>query len=201
MWTTLSSEVLAIALLAILLMIPLAVRVVQGHFDPFEPTVTFSVAWAVLFVARPVGMLMTNSFSASTYQVRQGFDGMLLMALVGTLGFLIGYGAPIGRAFATKVRPLPEPGRAGAAVMYALTVSIIGVVLFGAFIATSGGLATLQALMAGQQENLVVFLQTSSTAYLSGALALTFPASMLIFYLAISRRSVVLLRAPASRLL
>lgn len=191
-WTSLTSEELLIVLIAALLCVPVIVRLLQRRFDPFEPTIIFVIAWGVLFVARPIGMLLTNSFEVSTYQVRQGFAGMLFMAFVGAVGFLLAYALPAGTTIGRRLRVLPEPGSAGTAVGYGLIISLIGVLLFVVFIATSGGLGTLKALIAGRQENMIVFLQTSSTSYLSGALALTFPAAMLTFFFALRKRSLLL---------
>src|ERR1700719_796452 len=128
-WPLLSPEVLTIAIIAALLCATVVVRILQGQFDWFEPTIIFVIAWGLLFVARPIGMLLTNSFEASTYQVRQGFEGMLFMALVGGVGFLLAYAAPTGRAVASRLRPPSEPRRAARAVCYGLAIGLIGVIL------------------------------------------------------------------------
>jgi hypothetical protein len=41
----------------IVLALPLVVRIVWRTFDPFEPIVIFSLAYGVMFVARPASML------------------------------------------------------------------------------------------------------------------------------------------------
>src|SRR5439155_12175676 len=99
---------LLITLIAVVLSVAVIARLLQGRLDPFEPTIIFVIAWGVLFVARPIGMLVTNSFEVSTYQVRQGFAGMLFMALAGAVGSLLAYAIPAGRAIGTRLRAPPE---------------------------------------------------------------------------------------------
>jgi oligosaccharide repeat unit polymerase len=189
---SLTTEAFLITLLGLVLAYGILARLLQGRFDIFEPLTIFIVAWAILFVIRPTAMLISNNLEVSTYQIGEGMPGMLLMALVGAVGFLTAYSLPAGRSFGQRIRPLPGIRSAGTAVFYALTIAVLGVLSFAAFIQLSGGLPTLLALMSGRQENAAALHGISTTAYLNGALALTLPASLLLFAVAAKRRSVSL---------
>jgi hypothetical protein len=184
-------EVVLLTLLAIVLVLAVIARIMLGRLDVFDPLITFVLIWAVLFFARPVAMFVTGSFDVSTYHIRDGMSGMLWMALIGATGFLGAYAMPTGRLLGRRLRPLPEIRSEGRAKSYALAIAGVGVLLFGVFIALSGGLGTLQLLMSGRQENAIVLSAASTTAYLQGALVLTLPASLILFFVGFTRKSVV----------
>jgi len=185
-------EAMLLAAIAMVLALALMIRLFQNRLDLFEPLTVFVLVWTVLFFARPIAMFITGSFDTSGYQVRDGMAGMLFMALTGCVGFLGAYALPVGRSLGRKLDPLPEIRHLARAAAYAIAIAMIGVLMFAAFIAISGGFSTLLALMSGRQENAIVLSGVSTTAYLQGGLALTLPASLILFYVASKRRSLVL---------
>jgi hypothetical protein len=178
----LTIEVVLLTFLGILVTAPIVVRLIQGRFDLFEPLVTFAAAWAIMFVARPVAMLVTGTFvtAEGAYQVREGFLSMLLLATAGGLGFVIGYAIPIGRHVGQRIRSLPGTWNIGAATVYSLFLVAAGLGLFSVFIAQSGGVAAIPSLFAGRLELAQLHLSSQSTTYFGGAIALTFPAGLLL---------------------
>ena len=123
-----SDDHLLIGALAVVLVLPIAVRVVTGQFDVFEPILYFALAWGGMFVARPIAMLVNQDFVASQAgyaEVSQTFDKMLLLALIGGVAFIVGYELPVGSELARRLRPLREFDTRAATSM-ALAVSAAG---------------------------------------------------------------------------
>jgi hypothetical protein len=54
----LTAEVWLIIAIGVTLVAPLVSRSLQGRFDPFEPLVPFVLAYGVMFVARPISILL-----------------------------------------------------------------------------------------------------------------------------------------------
>jgi len=178
----LTIEAVILTFLGALVTVPILARLVRRRFDLFEPLVIFAAAWAIMFVARPVAMLVTDTFRTAegAYPVREGFLSMLLLATAGALGFLIGYAIPIGRHVGQRIRPLPGNWSIGGATVYSLFLVGAGLGLFSVFIVQSGGLAAVPNLFAGRLELAQLQLSSHTTTYFGGAIALAFPAGLLL---------------------
>lgn len=187
-----TTDVALLTAAGISLLLPILVRIAQRRFDVLEPLTLFGIAWLVMFFARPIAMLVTGRFEVSGYPIRDGFDPMLLLALVGGVGFLLGYALPIGRDLGLTLPGLPAAWRPNVAVTYSVAITLLGISLFGVFIASSGGLNALRSLLTGRQETLVFFLENRTTAYIYAATALTLPAALFLIATAIQKKSIVL---------
>jgi hypothetical protein len=152
-------------------------RLCQRSFDPFEPLFLFVLAWGVMFVARPIAMLLTDNFDFQTYDIRSGFTPMLALGLVGGLGFLGGYSL-VGRSLARRFPPLPAKWHADTAVTYSIVIAAIGLALFAIFIIQSGGLSALRSLLQGRQPEQARFFSQSSGYFYQG-IFLAVPAGLL----------------------
>ncbi|HEY8491162.1 MAG TPA: O-antigen polymerase [Dehalococcoidia bacterium] len=172
------TETALIGAIAAVAVLPLLWRAAQRRLDPFEPLLIFSVAWLVLFVARPAAMLLTDAFRFQTYPIRDGFIPMLVMALLGGAGFLLGYALPWGGALGRRLPPLPSAWHADTAVAYALALVGLGTVLFTAFLLQAGGPDLSRSLLEGRGDAGPDY--AASTGYLYLAIFLSIPAALLI---------------------
>lgn len=159
--------------------IPLAVRVVRREFDILEPLTVMGVALLVMFVARPLALLVGKQTAYIGYDIMAHFDQALFVAFVGCVAFVLGYALPVGRRWAVKVAPLPSAFHTDTLVVYALGLAVLALLLYGVFLNQSGGLAALNSILAGRQPEQDVFYR-SSTGYLYQAMLLTIPASLLL---------------------
>jgi O-antigen/teichoic acid export membrane protein len=167
-------------------------RVRMGPLDLFDPLSLFVIAWAIMFIARPAVMAAYGDFTLLHYETRTGFTKMLVLALLGALGFIGGYFSRLPANWASRRRPLPNTPSDSIAVPYALAVLCGGLVLFALFLGNAGGAGALKTLVSGRSQALADLWQNSS-AYLSGALMLAFPAALLLVDVGLRRRDRLLI--------
>lgn len=183
---TATTAILAVGL-GIVLLLPIASRLRAGRFDCFEPIVLFSVAWSVMFVVRPLAMLIRHDWVYFGLDVRGTLDLAVLLALLGGVGFVIGYELPIGARLARFV-PRPEGSiREGKALIGALLTGILGIVVLIIFLPASKGLAALDPLLQGRDRPLGALIGDSSTYLWYGSL-LVIPASLAATAIALRTR-------------
>jgi hypothetical protein len=181
---------------ALVLLVPIVVRAMQGRFDPFEPVVIFAIAYAAMFVVRTGASYARGDFfyarTTRVIDIAGTFDAMLLLGLLGAVGFVVGYSLRTGAVLAASVPPPPRQFHTGAATTTALCVAIIGVAAFVAAMATSGGRAYFQTWLAGRSEE---YYEASfaGSGYLGGGFRLLCPAALALFALSRVRRSFPLL--------
>src|SRR3954454_4079909 len=74
------TSTLLVLAIGIVVTVPIGVRLVQGRFDPFEPTVLFALAYGTMFVARPAVMIADNQYwlAQSSINLQPAFDRMLV---------------------------------------------------------------------------------------------------------------------------
>ena len=154
-----SSKLLAAALVAVIaavLLVPIARRVRIRAFDPFEPIVLFAAAYGVMFVVRPAAMLaedaVTYTGPRTTLDVSATFTEMLAIALLGAVSFVAGYELVSRRAdrhTATVAGPDLDFGRA---TLLALGLAALGIGSFAVFLASADGIATLEAIFRSGRE-------------------------------------------------
>ncbi|MCB8914442.1 MAG: hypothetical protein H6532_01215 [Thermoleophilales bacterium] len=91
----LSLETALIVSTAIVVAIPIVLRVVSGKFDPFEPIAVFSVIYALMFVARPLYFDSTGEtlfkIGSETVDFGPYVVEMQVAALIGAIAFVVGY--------------------------------------------------------------------------------------------------------------
>jgi hypothetical protein len=165
--------------MALVIIIPLAVRVARREFDIFEPLTVMGVALLVMFVVRPLALLVSQQTTYIGYDIMAHFDEALLVAYTGCLAFVLGYALPVGRGWAAKVPPLPSAFHTDTLVAYALALVILGLLLYGVFLGQSGGLAAFNSILAGRQPEQDAFYR-SSTGYFYQGMLLMIPASLLL---------------------
>jgi hypothetical protein len=179
----------------IILALPLVVRIVRRTFDPFEPIVIFSLAYGVMFVARPASMLAHGRLSHFGVDIRATLPLALLLAFVGAVAFVGAYELRLGRAFA---RVLPKPreitvraGAVGAALMIALSLAALLVIVWPA-----GGYRRFTILLEGQTWE-GSHLISARGSYPLFAAMLVVPATILLLALGLRERRRGLLAAAA----
>ena len=123
---------------------PVVIRLVTGRLDVFEPLVAATVAFVLLFIARPIvdHALPTREFAGQN--VEPNYAAMLVVVLVGVASFQLGYAL-------VRSRPVEAPSHERRApdvgvlffVGLALTTASVACLLLRALLA--GGLSTLFA--------------------------------------------------------
>lgn len=176
------ASALLVLAIGIVVALPIGVRLVQGRFDPFEPTVIFAIAYGAMFVARPAVMIADHDYAlaqVSSIDLQPAFDRMLILALLGAVCFVVGYAMPFGKQWAELApRPPREFDRETAAVV-AFVAAGVGVLSFLLFVAQSGGLGALSTVLGGRSYALTT-LTSESPKYLDyGSLMLVGPAVLL----------------------
>jgi hypothetical protein len=195
--------------LGLVLLAPLAWRVLGGRFDPFEPIVVFAVAYGVMFLVRPLAMIVDDDFDyvrpTATIPVADAFPTLLAAALIGAAAFVGGYSVSLGRRIARRMAPPPARFDTGRIVAIACAAALIGVASFLAFLVFATrtvGVSGLALFFAGRSPALVEALR-SAPGYLNHAPMLLIPASLVLLAVGHARRDrrLLLLGAAAGLLL
>lgn len=181
------SSLLVVAI-GIVIAIPIVVRLIEGSFDPFEPTVIFALVYGTLFVVRPAAMIANDDYSfpfTPGFSIEPTFDRMLVLALLGAVCFVAGYAMPLGSRLAALAPRPPLEFERRTATTSALAVAGIGVLAFFVLAARAGGLSVV---LGGRSLELhQLLLETSS--YLSLGATLAVGPSVLLFALYMQRRT------------
>lgn len=171
---------LLILVTSLVLVAPLALRVLTGRFDPFEPTVVFALAYGVMFVARPLAMLNSDQLSyvrpSRTYEIRSTFYPMLVAALIGAVAFVAGY--LIASRKSTRVHErvvIPERLSMAGSILV-----VVACFLTALFVNSLGGPAKF---FAGRTRDLYLSEQATS-GYISQSTWIIIPACILLVVLA-----------------
>ena len=175
-----------IAAVGLMLALPIAWRIGQRRFDPFEPLVLFVLAWGAMFVARPASVLVREEHAFVGLDVMPTFRSALLLALVGAVGFVAGYEMRAGHRLAQRL-PSPRPVDARVATAGALVVVGLGLVALVLMLPAAEGLEALRAIFAGR--NADDGLLQPSSSYVSHASVLFAPAAFVLVGVALRERS------------
>jgi hypothetical protein len=158
---------------------PLLARMVRPRLDIFEPLVIASITLFVMFALHPAVLISRLDLPYKGYDIGPEIRGTLVTVLTAVAAFQLGYALPFGRNIAMRLTAPGVQWRLGAAVTYANSLALLGAVLFGAFIAKSGGTGFLLQLMKGRTGQDDSYFR-ASTAYFYGAPQLFVPASLLM---------------------
>lgn len=188
-----STDVVLVAALATVLALPLLAAMSARTFDPFAPLFAFALAYGAMFVVRPAAMISRGDYGYLTVgrtivDVQAGFRVMLVIALFGAVGFVLGYLAPVGHRWATR---LPAPPRAyspQAAAITATGFAFVGVTCFVLFLVFAGGWDALGVFLSGRS-NLLSQLTAASNKYLIQGQIMLLPASVILLALGTAHRS------------
>lgn len=180
------TAILAVAV-GIALALPLAQRVLTRRFDIFEPIVVFAVAFGVMFVVRPLSMLINDDTLYFGLDVRGTLPLAVLLALAGAVAFVVAYELPLGGALAARIpRPRGEIDETRLAAA-ALCTGVLGFLALFIVLPTSNGLSALDPLLHGRGPELGRVL-TNTSSYLWYGSLLLIPASLVFLGLALRRR-------------
>jgi hypothetical protein len=171
----------------IVLVLPIAWRVRAGRFDPFEPFVLFALAYSVMFVVRPAAMLIRDERFFWDLDVMPTLPRALVVALVGAVGFVIGYELRAGEALAARL-PAPTTVDSRTATRGALLTALVALLALFVLLPVSEGFDSLRVVFSDRDENLGELLRDSST-YLIYTTYLLAPAALILVALALRDRT------------
>jgi hypothetical protein len=185
-----------VSAIAVVLASPIVVRLGQNRFDPFEPIIVGVLAYGVMFVVRPVSMIVSNHLAYDgprrSTSVATTFSEMLFLALLGALAFVVGYELSFGRRLANF---LGSPHAEDERRLVVATLSAAGIALlsFVLFLATSPfGLSTLTLILRGRSAQLTDTIADTSF-YVWFSFLLLIPATLILVAVGLRRRSKPLL--------
>jgi hypothetical protein len=191
-----SRDALVLAAIGALLLMPIAIRLFQRRFDPFEPIVVFAAAFGAMFLVRPVAMLVGDNFLyerwSLTIAVRDTFFEMMLLAAAAAAAFVAAYALPLGRTIATAARPPSMSFHSGRVVGGALATAAAGIALTTLFLVGAG--EGLELIRAGRSARLTDAYRSSSS-YLAHGPYLLVPSALILFAVgrAYARKGLVIL--------
>lgn len=177
--------------LAVTLLAPIAIRIAQGRFDIFEPTVLFAMSFGVMFVVRPIAMLGSGAIEywrpTRTIDLAGTFRPMLVIALLGSLGFLAGYSSTLGRRLAVKLPAVPAKLNERAAMSGGVGLALLGSLAFLLLLRTIGGYTVI---LGGRTPRTDAMLGQAD-GYLVHASWVLVPAVILLLAVARARRDLL----------
>jgi hypothetical protein len=189
-----SIEMVLLGSLAAVLCLPLLWRATHGGLDPFEPLAVFSLAYGVMFVIRPYSELREGNDSIRYWGVYIDLEPvmgrMIGLALLGAVGFVIGYHLPLAARLAKRLPNPPKDFHVDTVALAALGTGSLGLVLFGTFLLSTG--ATLFTNFR-DPEQLALF--TGSSGYLYTGFYFLIPSALILIVVGDQRkkRAVLLL--------
>jgi hypothetical protein len=185
-------RVALIVLIAAVLLAPLALRISQRAFDPFEPILLFAAVYGAMFVVRPSVMLIQGDLvyegPRTTLDVHATFTKMLVLGLLGALGFVGGYLAPAGTGLARLAPVLKGPRDTRFVGLLAFLLGAGGVVAFAVALGSARGLDGVSLFLRGRSAELRDALATPSF-YPWAAAVVVVPSTIVVAAVAWARRS------------
>ncbi len=185
------SGVLLIAIATVLLG-PIVWRVAAKRVDVFEPIYLFAAAWGAMFVVRPAAMLTAHDFDyvrvTRVINVRESFDQMLALALLGAIGYVFGYSMPLGRHIASSIAAPPRSFSTDTLVAASFALVGLSLGLFALFVYSTVGFGGIGLLVQGRSLEGTRIVR-GTTSYLSIAPLLLVPACLALFAIARERRA------------
>lgn len=183
-------DILLVAAIALVLLLPLCQRFVARRLDPFEPFVLFALAYGVMFVVRPAVMLGEHKLvfegPIRALDVSPHFTAMLVLALVGAVGFSIGYVLPPVRRFASRGRPNEIVLDERRLTVFAAAFTALGVLAFAAFAASGNGARTIPEIL--HADKVALAAGQGTYRYLWLGFFVLVPAAVALFGLGLQTR-------------
>ncbi len=183
-------SVLLIMAIALALIVPIGWRAATGRFDLFDPLNAFALAWLLMFVVRPIAMIVYDEwryFFTPAVDLQETFDEMLIIALIGAISFVIGYHLPLARPLAEKLPKPPRDYEPSTVVTICLAATAFALLLFGLFLLQGGGLKAVELISRGRSDELQALLRDSNKYFVLGPVLLV-GTTMVTFALAIDLR-------------
>jgi hypothetical protein len=171
----------------VVLVLPIAWRVRQRRFDPFEPIVIFALAWGVMFVVRPIAIVVRDDTNFYGVDIGSTLDTSVLLGLVGAVAFVTGYELRFGRRLAARAGTPASAVRPDAALLGAVITSAAGVAGLLLVLLPGGGLDAVHTFFGGRSAELNELIDGSSVYLWYGSLVVV-PAALLGAAIALSDR-------------
>ncbi len=180
---------------AVAVALPLVLR--RGRFDPFEPIVIFALAWGVMFVVRPLAIVIRDDTIFYGVDIGATLDEAVLFGLLGAVAFVVGYESPLGVRLAGRLPAPPDQVDTRSTLWWSVGTAAAGIVALLLFLLPSGGVGAIGTFLGGRGSGLDELLETSPM-YLWWASLLVIPAAFVAVALALTeRRPAVVLVAAA----
>jgi hypothetical protein len=173
---------------AIAVALPIAWRVRQRRFDPFEPIVVFALAWGVMFVVRPIAIVIRDDTNFYGVDIGSTLDEAVLLGLVGAVAFALGYWLSLGTRLAARLPAVAQGTPSPAALVWSVVVACVGLALLALVIVPGEGLDGLETFLGGRSEALNEIIDNSSSYLWYGSLVVV-PAALVSSALALETRS------------
>jgi hypothetical protein len=170
---------------AITVALPLVSR--RGRFDPFEPVAIFALAWGVMFVVRPIAIVIRDDTNFYGVDIGATLDEAVFLGLLGAVAFVVGYQRPLGARIARRLPPAPEQVDSRSALAWSVGAAATGVVALLLFLLPSGGVGAIGTFLGGRGAELDELLATSPM-YLWWASLLVIPAALVAVAVAVAER-------------
>lgn len=138
-WSTINVRTALIVAMATVTVLPVLVRLIWGRFDALEYIFVFAVGIGVIFLGRPITELTDNIQTYAGYFTRSGFNGAMMIGIVGTASLYLGYFLPIGRKWGEAAQTPSSRWDADLSVRVAIRLVVLGTVLYLLYAATGGG--------------------------------------------------------------
>lgn len=172
----------------VVLTLPIAWRVRAGRFDPFEPILVFVLFWGVVFVVRPIAIVVRDDTNFYGVDIGPTLDESVLLGLVGAVAFVAGYELRLGRRIAARTPDPANEVRSDIALLGAVLTSAAGVVAFGLVLLPGGGLDAIATFFDGRSPELTALIDGSSIYLWYGSLVVV-PAALIAVAIALSDRT------------
>jgi len=171
----------------IALVLPVARRIAQGRFDPFEPTAIFALAWGVMFVVRPIAIVIRDDTAFYGVDIEPTLDEAVLLGLVGAVAFVIGYHAPFGARILSRIPRPPETEPTRRLLVASVVVGVLAVSTFVVYLLWAGGTSAIDIFFGGRSPELNDVLRDSPLWLWSVSLAVV-PAALVALAVAVRIR-------------
>lgn len=178
-----------LTVIGILCVLPIAIRALQRRFDPFEPIFVLAVGAFFIWFLRPLSSIVYSNWWYGNGDIRAGFNGALLVVLVGLastyLGYIVSFGSKLGR----KIPAVPDKWDSDAVFKSVLVMLVFGGILFAMFMRKVGGFHAAFAYFSSRQLSQKQ-AAASSTAWFYLAPYITIPSALicLVLYMRSRRR-------------
>lgn len=184
-----------VILVGLVCVMPIGVRLIQGRFDIFEPIVPISIGLLLIFFVRPLAHITSGEWFFRGFDIRDGFDTALVMALLGILGLFVGYSlVRFARAIASRLPVLAPKWTTGQAHRFTFLLLGAAALLFAGYILQLGGIGAARSFLTGRTtaDGLV---RADASAYLYFGPFLAIPGALILMEVASIRRRMVTLLA------
>lgn len=170
-------------------------------FDPFEPIFVAVAAHGTMFVIRPASELIRGDLvyvrPTRIIDISGTMDTVIGLGLAASAAMVVGYYLPVGPRVARRLRPPTARLHSDSLLAGALLTALMGMMLFGLFLMTSGGTAAIRSFLAGRDISQVGLFR-QSTGYLYYGPFLLIPAALLAAAASRARRDLGILAVAAA---